>query len=168
MDPNNYFMNMAYFNPAAAAQQQQPNMFMGLPPPPQQNVTAATNNNTNNSKSAPAKKGRASKKSKLSDAEKVKKRLDANRIAARESRKRKKVLVEELQRSVSTSSMLCFACIYDPFGARCCLEAGRPTCNSEVILIIFTHILCCACYVFTKKNTSCTDRSSSFQGPMVN
>lgn len=96
MDPNNYFMNMAYFNPAAAAQQ--PNtMFMGLPPPPpQQNATATTNN----SKSAPAKKGRTSKKSKLSDAEKRKARLDANRIAARESRKRKKVLVEELQRSV--------------------------------------------------------------------
>ena len=102
MDPNNYFMNYnaataAYFNPAAAAQQQ-PNMsFMGLPPPPpQQNVTATTNN----SKSAPAKKGRTSKKSKLSDAEKRKARLDANRIAARESRKRKKVLVVELQRSV--------------------------------------------------------------------
>ena len=94
MDPNNYFMNCGIFlNPAAAAQQ--PNMFMGLPPPPQQNATT-------NSKSAPAKKGRASKKSNLnlSDAEKVKKRLDANRIAARESRKRRKVLVEELQRSV--------------------------------------------------------------------
>lgn len=110
MDPNNYFMNCGIFlNSAAAAQQ--PNMFMGLPPP-QQNAAATTTNN--NSKSAPVKKGRGSKKSNLSDAEKVKKRLDANRIAARESRKRKKVLVEELQRSVRFYSCYVLFCMY-PF-----------------------------------------------------
>ena len=129
MDPNNYFMNCGIFlNPAAAAQQ--PNMFMGLPPPPQQNVTAATTTNNNN-KSAPAKKGRASKKSNLnlSDAEKVKKRLDANRIAARESRKRKKVLVEELQRSVRFPYIdVMLFCMY-PFVCTRLLGAWGPMCT---------------------------------------
>lgn len=109
MDPNNYYMNMAYFNPAAAAQQQP--FMMGLLPPPQQNAASAANTTSNttnnNNKSAPAKKGRASKKSNLSDAERVTKRLEANRKAARESRKRKKVLVEELQRSVRFLWMFC-------------------------------------------------------------
>ncbi len=52
--------------------------------------------------SASPKKGAASnkKKSKPTDSAKAQARLEANRKAARESRRRKKVLVEELQRSV--------------------------------------------------------------------
>lgn len=49
---------------------------------------------------SPQKGGGAKKKSKLSDSAKVQARLEANRKAARESRRRKKILVEELQRSV--------------------------------------------------------------------
>eukprot|EP00573_Skeletonema_grethae_P002778 CAMPEP_0201687658 /NCGR_PEP_ID=MMETSP0578-20130828/1616_1 /ASSEMBLY_ACC=CAM_ASM_000663 /TAXON_ID=267565 /ORGANISM="Skeletonema grethea, Strain CCMP 1804" /LENGTH=378 /DNA_ID=CAMNT_0048171829 /DNA_START=98 /DNA_END=1234 /DNA_ORIENTATION=+ len=50
---------------------------------------------------ASPKKGAASKKkSKPTDSAKAQARLEANRKAARESRRRKKVLVEELQRSV--------------------------------------------------------------------
>jgi len=51
---------------------------------------------------ASPKKGAATskKKSKPNDSAKVQARLEANRKAARESRRRKKVLVEELQRSV--------------------------------------------------------------------
>jgi len=51
---------------------------------------------------AAPKKGAATskKKSKPTDSAKVQARLEANRKAARESRRRKKVLVEELQRSV--------------------------------------------------------------------
>ena len=51
---------------------------------------------------ASPKKGGATskKKSKPTDSAKVQARLEANRKAARESRRRKKVLVEELQRSV--------------------------------------------------------------------
>mmetsp|Transcript_12438 Transcript_12438/g.19149 ORF Transcript_12438/g.19149 Transcript_12438/m.19149 type:complete len:412 (-) Transcript_12438:1005-2240(-) len=52
--------------------------------------------------SASPKKGAANnkKKSKPTDSAKAQARLEANRKAARESRRRKKVLVEELQRSV--------------------------------------------------------------------
>lgn len=68
-----------------------------LQPPyaPQQAAVAAS--------SSPKKGVAGKKKSKPTDSAKAQARLEANRKAARESRRRKKVLVEELQRSVRLS-----------------------------------------------------------------
>jgi len=46
--------------------------------------------------------------------------------------------------------------VLNPFGARVEFLGGRPTCNSEVDINYFYSYLLnmCACYVFTKKNTS--------------
>jgi len=68
---------------------------------------------------ASPKKGAAAskKKSKPTDSAKVQARLEANRKAARESRRRKKVLVEELQRSVRL-----FLCVVF-------FELGSCSCN---------------------------------------
>ena len=67
------------------------------PPYPQQYGAAA----------ASPQKQAPKKKSKPTDAAKIQARLEANRKAARESRRRKKVLVEELQRSVRVLLLDC-------------------------------------------------------------
>jgi len=85
-------------NAAAAAAKRKaedinnPPAMLGQPPYAPQHVEEAA---------SPQKAGAGTKKkSKLTDSAKVQARLEANRKAARESRRRKKVLVEELQRSV--------------------------------------------------------------------
>lgn len=78
-----------------------------LQPPYAPQLAAAS---ASSASAASPKKGAASKKkSKPTDSAKAQARLEANRKAARESRRRKKVLVEELQRSVR----FVFVCLSD-------------------------------------------------------
>ncbi len=103
--------------------------------------------------SSSPKKGAANKKkSKPTDSAKAQARLEANRKAARESRRRKKVLVEELQRSVRLFCL--FVCTFVHVGTDggdclnglwACMPLVSPLYPFQIIINIIdgpSHMMC--------------------------